>query len=133
MSPKAPNFLVDKGFCLHVFMIPQAREPVLTDLMGKDILYNNMNFPDRAAARAVCLVSRAARGDYGGCDSTRAARLGSHAACGGYCSARSMRAQREVQLALRNNYYISAAPRKYLFIRLPHWGLISFFRRRRGQ
>ena len=24
--------------------------------MGKDILYNNMNFPDRAAARAVCLA-----------------------------------------------------------------------------
>ena len=23
--------------------------------MVKDILYNNMNFPDRAAARAVCL------------------------------------------------------------------------------
>ena len=28
--------------------------------MGKDILYNNMNFPDRAAARAVCLGSHAA-------------------------------------------------------------------------
>ena len=52
---------------------------------------------------------------------------------GGYGSARTMRAQREVQLALRNNYYISAAPRKYLFIRLPHLGLVSFFRRRRGQ
>ena len=51
-------------------------------------------------------------------------------ACGG---CRTMRAQRDVQLALRNNYYISAAPRKYLFIRLPHWGLISFFRCRRGQ
>ena len=25
------------------------------------------------------------------------------------------------------HYYISAAPRKYLFVRLPHWGLISFF------
>ena len=49
-------------------------------------------------------------------------------------SARTMRAQREVQLALRNNYYISAAPRKnILFIRLPYWGLIGFFRRRRGQ
>ena len=42
-----------------------------------------MNFPDRAAARAVCLGSHAARGDYGGCDSSRVARLGSHAARGG--------------------------------------------------
>ena len=107
-----------------------------------------MNFSDRAAARAVCLGSHAAHGDYGGCDSARAARLGSHAerggrggrslastyARGGYSSARPMLAQREVQLALRNNYYISAAPRKnILFIRLPYWGLIGFFRRRRGQ
>ena len=44
-----------------------------------------------------------------------------------------MRAQREVQLALRNNDYISATPRKYVFIWLPHWGLIRFFRCRRGQ
>ena len=42
-----------------------------------------MNFPDRAAARAVCLGSHAARGNYGGCDSARAARLGSHAVRGG--------------------------------------------------
>ena len=28
--------------------------------MGKDILYNCMNSPDRAAARAVCLGSHAA-------------------------------------------------------------------------
>ena len=26
VSPEAPNFLVDKGDCLHVFMTPQARE-----------------------------------------------------------------------------------------------------------
>ena len=36
--------------------------------LGKDILYNNMNFPDRAAACAVCLGLHAARGDYGGCE-----------------------------------------------------------------
>ena len=29
--------------------------------MGKDILSNNMNFPDRAAARAVCLGSHGLR------------------------------------------------------------------------
>ena len=84
----------------------------------------------------MCLGSQAARGDYGGCDSARAAWLGSHAERGGhsgYGSARTMRAQREVQLALRNNCYISDTTRKYLFIRLPHWGLISFSRRRRGQ
>ena len=51
--------------------------------MGEDILYHNRNFPDQAAARAVCLGSHAARGDYGGCDSASAARLGSHAARGG--------------------------------------------------
>ena len=28
--PEAPNFLVDKGDCLHVFMTPQARETFLT-------------------------------------------------------------------------------------------------------
>ena len=28
--------------------------------MGKDILYKNMNFPDRAAVRVVCLGSHAA-------------------------------------------------------------------------
>ena len=64
-----------------MFMPPLAREPFLTAFFidGKDILYNNM-FPDRAAARAVCLGSRAARGD---CNSARAARLGSYAARGG--------------------------------------------------
>ena len=65
-----------------------------------------MNFPDRAAARAVYLGSHAARGDYGGCDSARAARLSSHAARGGRggrSSVSTMRAQREVQLALRKN------------------------------
>ena len=51
--------------------------------MGKDILYNNMNFPDQAATRAVCLGSHAVRGDYGCYDSARAARLGSHATRGG--------------------------------------------------
>ena len=30
VSPEAPNFLVDKGDCLHVFMTPQAGEPFLT-------------------------------------------------------------------------------------------------------
>ena len=86
--------------------------------MGRDIPYNNVNFPDRAAARAVCL---AARGDYGGCDSARAARLGSHAARGGRGGRSSGSTMRVVV-----TYYISAAPRK-----LPHWGLISFCRRRR--
>ena len=67
---------------ITVFMTPQMREPFLTAFWidGKDILYHNMNFPDRAAARAVCLGSCAARVAYGGCDSARAARLGSHAA-----------------------------------------------------
>ena len=51
--------------------------------MGQDIQYNNVNFPGRAAASAVCLGSHAARGDYGGCDSARVTRLGSHAARGG--------------------------------------------------
>ena len=83
--------------------------------MGKDTLYNNMNFPDRAAAVRVPRLA-AARGDYGGCDSARVARLDSHDARGGYGSARTMRAQREVQLAaLRNSYYVSAAP-QILFI-----------------
>ena len=77
-----------------------------------------------AASCAVCLGSHAARGDYGDGDSASVARLGSHAARGGRggCSsartmcgggnglARTMRVQREVQLAPRNNYYISAAP-----------------------
>ena len=68
------------------------------------------------------LSSHAAHGDYGVCDS---ASVGSNterggrdvcssarAMCdGGGCgSARTMRAQREVQLAPRNNYYINAAP-----------------------
>ena len=67
--------------------------------MGKDILYNNMNFPDRAAARAVCLGSHAARGDYGGCDSARAARLGSHAARGGRGGRSSASTMRVVAMA----------------------------------
>ena len=53
-------FLVGKRDCLHVFMTPQAREPFL--LMGQDILYNNIFFPDKAAARAVCFGTHAARG-----------------------------------------------------------------------
>ena len=36
-----------------------------------------------AAARAVCLGSHAARGDYGDCDSANVAQPGSHAARGG--------------------------------------------------
>ena len=97
--------------------------------MDKDILYNNMNFPVRAAARAVCLGSHAARGDYGGCDSARAARLGSHAAHGGrggHGSASTMRMVAMARLARcapsavgalrpRNRLYISAAP-QMLFI-----------------
>ena len=51
--------------------------------MGQDTQYNNVNFPGRAAASAVCLGSHAARGDYGGCDSARVTRPGSHAARGG--------------------------------------------------
>ena len=50
--------------------------------MGKDTLYNNMNVPDRAAAVRVPRLA-AARGDYGGCDSAREVRLGSHTARGG--------------------------------------------------
>ena len=80
--------------------------------MGKDILYNNMNFPDRAAAVRVPRLG-SCLGVYGGCDSARVARLGSHAARGGRggrSSASTMRvvvvarlarcAQREAQLAL---------------------------------
>ena len=57
--------------------------------MGQDIQYNNINFPGRAAARAVCLASHNVRGGCG--------------------SARTMRVQQEVQLALRNNYYSRTA------------------------
>ena len=67
--------------------------------MGKDIIYNNANFPDRASARAVCLGSHAARDDYGGCDSARAARLGSHAARGGRGGRRSASTMRVVVMA----------------------------------
>ena len=95
--------------------------------MGKDILYNNMNFPDRAAACAVCLGSHAGRGDYGGCDSATAARLCSHAARGGHSSARTLRVVAVARLARcapsavgaltpRNHLYISAAP-QILFIK----------------
>ena len=58
-----------------------------------------MNFPDRAAARAVCLGSHAARGDYGGCDSASAARLGSHAARGGRGGRSSASTMRVVAVA----------------------------------
>ena len=51
--------------------------------MGRDIIENNINLPDRAAACAVCLGSHAARGDYGDCDLARVARLDSHTARGG--------------------------------------------------
>ena len=61
--------------------------------MGTDILYNNMNFPDRAAG------SHAARGDYGGCDSAAAARLCSHAARGGRGGRSSARTLRVVAVA----------------------------------
>ena len=101
MSPEAPNFLVYKGDCLHVFLTPQMREPFLTAFWidGKDILYHNMNFPDRAAARAVCLGLHAVRGDYGGCESARAARLGSHAARGGRGGRSSASTMRMVVMA----------------------------------
>ena len=66
----------------------------------------------------------AACGDYGGCDSAGVARLGgSHAARGGRggcSSARTMSAQREVQLVPHNNYYINAAPQILVIKRLPH-------------
>ena len=66
----------------------------------------------------MCFGSHAARGDYGGCDSARVPRLGSQDARGGrggrssaclmrvvvMAHARTMRMQREEQLALRNNY-----------------------------
>ena len=118
--------------------------------MGQDVQYNNVNFPGRAAASAVRLGSHAARGDYGGCDSARVAQPGSHAARGvrgGRSSASTMRvvimarlarsAQREVQLALRNSYYISAAP-QILFIYMAAApstadGLMVRFSRRRRQ
>ena len=67
--------------------------------MGRDILYNNMNFPDQAEARAMRLGSNAARGDYGGCDSARAARLGSHTARGGRGGRRSASTTRVVVMA----------------------------------
>ena len=60
-----------------------------------------MNFPNRAAARAVCLGSHAARGDhsYGGCDSARVARLGSHTARGGRTARSSASMMRMVVMA----------------------------------
>ena len=67
--------------------------------MGKDILSDNKNFSDRAAARAVRLGSHAVRGDYGGCDSARADRLGSHAARGGRGSRSSASTMRVVVMA----------------------------------
>ena len=66
--------------------------------MGKDTLYNNMNFPDRAAAVRVPRLA-AARGDYGGCDSARVARLGSHAARGGRGGRSSTSTMRVVVMA----------------------------------
>ena len=81
-NPEAPYFLVDKR---------DLKRGSRFLLMGQDIQYNNVNLPGRAA---VCLGSHAARGDYGGCDFARVARLGSHAARGGrgdYGSARTMR------------------------------------------
>ena len=94
----------------------------------------------------MCLGSHAARGDYGGCVSARVARLGSHTARGGRVAVarlasmrvvvRTMRAQREVQLALRNSYYISAAPQiLFIYMAAPcaAGGLIIKVSRRRGQ
>ena len=115
--------------------------------MGQDIQYNNVNIniTGRATASAMCFG--AARSDYRGCDSVRVARLGSHAARGGRggrSSANTMRvvviahdARAAVQLALRNNYYISAAP-KILFIYMDvapctACGLIIKVSRRRGR
>ena len=108
MSPEAPFFLFDKRDCLHVCMTPQARESFLTAFFidGSGYSIYTIHFPDRAAASAVCLGSHAARGDYGGCVSARVSRLDSHAARGGRggrSSVSTMRAQREVQLALRKN------------------------------
>ena len=102
--------------------------------MGRGILFNIRNFPGRAAR------TYATRGDYGGCVSARVSRLGSHAARGGRVAVArlaSMRAQREVQLALRNSYYICAAP-QILFIYMAAapcaaGGLLIKVSRRRGQ
>ena len=87
-----------------------------------------MNFPDRAAARAMCLGSHAAHGDYGGCDSAAAAQLCSHAARGGRGSRSSARTLHVVAVARlarcapsavgaltpRNQLYIVPHPKYYL-------------------
>ena len=93
MSPEAPYLLADKRDCLntvyHLLLLTSSGSsglPLITSVYytsseglfltaffidGEDILNSNMNFPDLAAARAVCLGSHTARGDYGGCDSAK--------------------------------------------------------------
>ena len=94
--------------------------------MGQDILYNNVNFPDRAASNSTrkCGSARTLHVVWRR-DSARVASTLREVAVvvvprlsdarGGCGSARTMHAQREVQLALRNNYYINRAP-QILFI-----------------
>ena len=69
--------------------------------MGQDIQYNNVKFPGRAAASAACLGSHAARGDYRGCASAKS---------GSDWLVVAVVVREVQQLALRNSYYISAAP-----------------------
>ena len=104
-------------------------------LMGQDIQYNNVNFPGRAAASAVCLGSHAARSDYGGCDSARVTRPGSHAARGGRggrSSASMMRVvvmDRPARCARSGRcswrfatvLILAPHPKYYLFTRTPHY------------
>ena len=78
------------------------------------ILYNNINFPDRATALASKLHAALVTMEGWLASTLRVvavvvvARLSdARGSCG---SARTMRALREVLLALRNNYYISRAP-----------------------
>ena len=93
--------------------------------MGQDILYNNINFPDRAASNSSKCASAGMLRVVWRRDSARVASMLRVVAVvvvarlsdarGGCGSARTMHAQREVQLALRNNYYINRAP-QILFI-----------------
>ena len=88
--------------------------------MGQ-VLYILFSIPlteKEEAARAVCLGSHAARGDYGDCDSAFCgpARYGEVfvaplARRGGGCGSTRMQRDREVQLTPRNNCFIRAAPK----------------------
>ena len=112
------------------FSCPHFQQRFL--LMGRDIIYNNIHFPDRAAGKEQC--AHAVSGDYGGCDSARAAWLGSHAARGGHGGrssgstmrvvvvARLARCARSRRCSWRFATIIILAPHPqyYLFTWLPH-------------